>query len=263
MKRFGLLVLALLLVFPVVAAADPISLVTYYQAKDQDGNGLVDHMKKYGLNDVLNGQMDAGNVMGWGIANRTLDGPEYTHMAWVTYPSWTAWEATTGAFEAHFKELGEEGESSQQDLQDLIHGMDEMVISHSTFEYNADAPAAEFLSISVFKAQPGKRAEASAWMDGGNGIDAQLLADGVISGYGTFSQEYHTNSEWTHGGWQTFSGLDKNDAIGAAYEAASSEESRATRAEVMDRSGHSDELYWIIYGPGMDEEEEEEEEEGE
>jgi len=259
MKRFGLLVLAVLLVFPAVATADPITLVTYYQAKDQDGNGLVDHMKKYGLNDVLNGQMEAENVMSWGIANRTLDGPEHTHMAWVTYPSWTAWEATTGAFDAHFKELGEEGAGSQQNLQSLINGMDEMVIRHTTFEVNPEE-APEFLSISVFKARPGKRAEASAWMEGGEEIDAQLMADGVITGYGTFSQVYHTDSGWSHGSWQTFSGLDKMDAIDAAYGAASTEEGRATRAEVMDRSGHGDELYWIIYGPGMDEEEEEEEE---
>ncbi len=262
MKRIGLLVVGAALVFPATAvvtpaAADPVTLVTYYQAKDQDGNGLVEHMKTYGLDDVLNAQMEDGNVLGWGIGNRTLDGPEHTHMAWVTYPSFTAWQTTNEAFEAHFNELGEDGAGSQQALQDLIHGMDEMVISHSTFEVNLDAES-EFLAVSTFRANPGMNVKASAWIDGGNEANAQLLGDGVLDGYGVFSQVYHTNPEWTHGTWSSFTGIDKHDAVIAAYEAASNEESRAARAAAMDFSGHRDELYWIVYAPWLVDGEEEE-----
>ena len=258
MKRLVLCVLALALVLPAAAIGDPITLVTYYQAKDRDGNTLVEHMKKYGIDDVLNAQLGAGNVTSWGVANRTLDGPEFSHITWVTYPNWTSWEAATEAFEAHFKELGEEGAGSQQALQELIEGMDEMVLRHTTYEVNPEVRP-EFLMTSVFRAKPGKGGEAAAWMEAGEPVNAQLMADGVITGYGTFVQDFHTDPGWTQGAWVTFTGLDKLDAIGEAYQAASSDESRAARAEAMDRSGHYDELYWIVFGPGMDDDEKEEE----
>ncbi len=257
MKRIGLCLLAAVLLLPAVAAAESISLVTYYKAKDQDGNGLVEHMKKYGIDDVLNAQMEAGNVSYWGLANRTLDGPEYSHIAWVTYPNWTAWEATTDAFEAHFEALGEEGEGSQAALQALLDGMDEMVINHLQFNVNDDVQP-EFVMISSFRAREGMGDRAVEWLTQEGSID-QMVADGQLGGNGVFTQSsFHTNPEWTHGTWISFSGLDTMDAIEAAWKADANEEGMAARAEIFDPAGHGDELYWIIHGPGMGDEEEEE-----
>lgn len=257
MNRIGLCFLAAVLLVPAVAAADPITLVTYYDAKDQDGNGLVEHMKKYGIDDVLNGQVEAGNVINWGLANRTLDGPEHTHIAWVTYPSWTAWQDSTEAFDAHFEALGEEGEDSQQTLQALLDGMDEVVIHQLQVNVNEDVKP-EFLMVSVFHAREGMGERAVEWLSEPGSID-HLVADGVIGGAGVFTQSsFHTNPEWTHGNWLTFSGLDKLDAIEEAWDADASEEGIAARAEIFDPAGHHDELYWILHGPGMGDEEEEE-----
>lgn len=256
-KQIGLCLLIAALLAPLAAAADPITLVTYYDAKDRDGNGLVEHMKKYGIDDILNAEMEAGNVVNWGLGNRTLDGPEYSHIAWVTYPTWSAWEATTEAFDAHFEALGEEGEDSQKTLQELLNGMDEMVIHHLQVNVNEEVKP-EFLMVSVFRAREEMGESAIEWLTAPSSIE-QLIADGTVAGAGVFTQRtFHTNPEWTHGNWLTFSGLDKLDAIEEAWEADATEEAAAARAEIFDPAGHHDELYWIVHGPGKGDEEDEE-----
>jgi len=85
-------------------------------------------------------------------------------------------------------------------------------------------------------------------------INDQLLADGIITGYGFYTQELHGEPGWTHVAWTAYADLADKDRADAYFWSNFSESQMAAAMSLMEWSSHKDQILLIVHLGGMPQE---------
>ena len=227
--------------------------VVYYRVAPKDTDTFVDLVRSY-YGRTLDAEMASGNVVGWGVADKTNDDDGATHLAWIGYPSWSAMQEVGERLETEFTEMDANRKAHfDRTFDEIVESMDESVYQGIVRRTDLDAPTPKFLVIGEYRARPGKAAEGTAlYTEYGQPIYEQLLAEGHVTGYGLSVPALHERG-LTHVTWFAIDGLGRMDAVSRAFAGLESREFAERRLAAFDPAGHHDNLWYILHLGGLEE----------
>ena len=232
-------------------AVEPLTMIAHFQAPPDDS--FPDWVRStYGA--AMDGLMAEGKVLSWGVVMPVFhQNMDTTHSVFVTATDWAAIEAAFQAIDTREGAMSAEEQAATGELfskMDMSTHRDELV-RHLRFEVGGDGtPPTKYYDIGYHAARPGKGQQVMELYDRMiKPVYDQLLADGVVTGYGVFVPEQHAGEGWTHAGWAGLADLAKMDAVSAAFAAAEASwtpEDFRLLDEVFENSAHTDLLLRVV-----------------
>lgn len=161
----------------------------------------------------------------------------FTHVEWVTFRDWAGIEAFIQAFfAAQAAKTPEQMASEEAAWQAAtVHGSHwDSIFRHVDFHTaGAEGPRPQYLSLSYYRARPGEESKvADLYGRAVAPVFQELMAEGVVGGYGLAVEELHSDPSWTHMGWSSMSSLASQDTIDAAFAAADAARSEDETKEI-------------------------------
>ena len=209
--------------------------------------------------EFLDGLVSAGTILSWGLATpiNHRPGQDWNHAQWVTLPNWAAVDRWVAGV------MQRMSERSEEDLAEMQAKLDEVYVEGShhdivarglIFKSGSGAGQPRYFMGGSYRARPGQEENVvKLFNEFVTPIADQLIADGVISGYGLYVEELHGDHGWTHRSWFSFPALASIDKIMAAFNQAAGPGIQAWADAVFDPDAHSDVVMMILHLGGQDE----------
>ena len=240
--------LAAALLAPALATAQEgtVSWIYMYKVKRGQGSELVELVKThYGAD--IEAQIDAGNVTNWGIASKSNYDGGYTHIEWLTHPSWAALAASEAAWETAWKAKSRaEKDAEERGFTAVLaeRTVNRVAAGVVRAAGDSDTPP-KYLVMGEFQALPGKASAGTRlYKELAQPVWAKLAADGAIGAYGMAVPAMHDGG-WSHWTWYTLVDMSSMAAVQEALGAFANDETDRQIAEIFDMSAHRDTIYSI------------------
>lgn len=205
--------------------------------------------------------LENGTLESWGIAipiNHRLD-DNWNFVLWATMADW----GKVGELQAGFEKLfasrtPEQMMAMQKAYKEVsVEGAHhDWIVRHEVIRQGTGEQAPRYFDIGYYSAKPGMEEALTAFYKANVApIYEKLLTDGVITGYGMYTQELHGEPGWTHVGWMTVADLGAKDTADRFFMANMTDAQMAEAAKLMDWSTHKDQVLLIVHLGGTSPEE--------
>jgi hypothetical protein len=197
--------------------------------------------------------MKDGTLLGWGIAipiNHRLD-DQWNYVLWATMADWAKVGGLQAGFEKNFASQTPEQMAAMQaaykeaTVQGAHH---DWIVRQRIYRQGSSDTVPHYLDLGYFKAKPGMDEAMTAFFKNQIApINEKLLADGIITGYGMYTQELHGEPGWSHVAWTAISDLGDKDRADEVFWANFSDAQMAEAMSLMDWNAHKDQILLIVH----------------
>ena len=223
-----------------------------YQAKPGEGSELVELIKRH-FGDVIEEQIAAGTVMGWGIGEVVNYQGGYTHMEWLHFPNWEALSRAEEGFSAAWEKKSQADKNAiRRGFEDVLQQRVHQRVASAVVRKLADrGDPPRYVVTGEWSARPGKAAAGTRlYNEAAVPVYEKLFTEDAIGGYGMVVPAMH-DGDWTHWTWFVVHDLGEVGSVLDALAAISGDDLEKRLAEVFDRATHRDTIYRIVHLDGL------------
>jgi len=209
---------------------------------------------------MYDGLVKDGTLLSWGIAipiNHRLD-DTWNYVLWTNMADWGKVGELQAGFEKMFaSRTPEQMMEMQAAYKDAaVEGAHhDWIVRQNIFNQGSGETMPRYLDLGYFSAKPGMdQAMTEFFKSEIAPINEKMVANGIITGYGMYTQELHGDEGWTHVAWTSYADLADKDKADAFFWANFSEEQMAKAMSLMDWSTHKDQILLIVHLGGMPQE---------
>jgi hypothetical protein len=249
---------------PVLAQEQPVyTWINLVKAKPGQGDALVKLILEEDAK-TFDPLVASGAALAWGVGMPIVhDGKDpYSHVEWIDFAGWAGADAFMKLFMEQRQAMGEAGSKEMNAKWDAVvePGSHADIIVRRAHTGAGGPGRVGYISLGYYRAKPGKMGDLKKmYMSNVVPVMDKVLADGKIVNYGLNEVAVHRGQEWDYMSWYVSEGLAARDAVDAAFDAADAARSEAENkamgekwSELIDPSGHSDQIMMVIHfkGPG-------------
>jgi len=202
---------------------------------------------------MYDGLLKDGTLLSWGIGipiNHRLD-DTWNFVLWATMADWGKVGGLQAGFEKMFaSRTPEQMMAMQKAYQEAsVEGAHhDWIVRQNVYRQNSGDRMPRYLDLSYYSAKPGmEQAMTEFFKNNIAPINEKLLADGIITGYGLYTQELHGEPGWTHVAWTALADLGDRDRADAYFWENFSDAQMAEGMSLMDWSAHKDQILLIVH----------------
>lgn len=247
---------------PALAQEQPVyTWINLMKAKPGQGDALIKAMLEDDAK-TFDPLVDSGAALAWGVAMPIVhDGHDsYSHVEWIDFAGWAGADAFMKAFMAQREAMGEAAMKEMSAKWEALvePGSHADVITRSAHTGAGGAGRVGYIHLGYHKAKPGKAGDLKKmYMSAVVPVLDKVVADGKIVNYGLNEVAVHHGEEWDYMSWYVSEGLAARDAVDAAFDAADAARPEAEKkamdakwSELIDPSGHSDQIMLVVHFKG-------------
>lgn len=197
-----------------------------------------------------------GTLLSWGIGipiNHRLD-DQWNFVLWATMADWGKVGGLQAGFEKMFASRTPEQMMAMQEAYKgaSVEGAHhDWIVRQRIFKPGSADKPFRYLDIGYFKAKPGMdEALTEFFVNDIAPINEKLLADGIITGYGMYTQELHGEPGWTHVAWTGLADLGDKDKADGVFWANFSQAQMEKAMSLMDWEAHKDQILLVVHTGG-------------
>ena len=249
---------------PVVAQEQPIyTWISFVKAKPGQGDAAIKMMIEEDAK-TFDPLVESGAAVAWGVAMPVVhDGNDpYTHVEWINFAGWAGADTFMKTFMEQRKAMGEAAANAMDARWDAVvepgsHADQILRRVHS----GAGGPGrVGYIHLGYHKARPDKAGDMKKmYMDTVVPVLDKAAADGKIVAYGLNTPAVHRGEDWDYMSWYVSESLAARDDLDAAFDAAGAARSEAENkaidakwSELVDPSGHSDQILLVVHYKSRD-----------
>lgn len=198
-----------------------------------------------------------GTLLSWGIAipiNHRLS-DDWNYLLWANMAGWGGVGGLQKGFEKKFASMTpEEMVQSQRAYQEAtVEGSHhDWIVRHEIFRASTSDTVPRYFDVGYYMAEPGQEMALTEFFKSTIApIYEKLLTDGVITGFGVYTQELHGEPGWTHVMWVTMADLAAKDTADQIFMASLTEEQMKAGMALVDWQSHWDQVLLIVHLGGM------------